>query len=226
MESEYKATEVQNRLEEVELELNSVKEESLQSQQELQKLLADQEETIEQRCRDVQCRLDEVIIEFESTKAELASSGSLNAAAALIQCDEHQLTPCNSEEECALTLNNMALLLKKSNRLSQLSVPAAYCLLTIRHRIAEALPLYSRALELRQRALGDNHIELTPIMVNIGALHFMDGKYSDASSIFEVALEIRKQELGVEHSQTVSTQQWLSKCQAKLEDGAGVEGGE
>jgi hypothetical protein len=63
-------------------------------------------------------------------------------------------------------------------------------------------------------------------MVNIGALHFMDGKYSDASSMFEVALEIRKQELGVDHSQTVSTQQWLTKCMAKLQDSAEVEDGE
>jgi hypothetical protein len=128
-----------------------------------------------------------------------------------------------AEEECALTLNNMALLLKKSNRSSRPHVRAAAFLLTVCHRITEALPLYSRALELRQRALGDKHVELTPIMVNIGALHFMDGKYLDASSIFEMALEIRKQELGVDHSQTISTQQWLTKCLAKLQDGAGAE---
>jgi seryl-tRNA synthetase len=75
MESEYKAAELQSRLEEVELELNSVRAEHQQSQQELQKLLADQEETIEQRCRDVKTRLEEVLIDLESTKAELASSG-------------------------------------------------------------------------------------------------------------------------------------------------------
>ncbi len=44
--------------------------------------------------------------------------------------------------------------------------------------------------------------------------------------MFEVALEIRKQELGVDHSQTVSTQQWLTKCMAKLQDSAEVEDGE
>lgn len=136
------------------------------------------------------------------------------------------MTPINSEEECALALNNMALLLKKSNRLPQLhSLLLFRFLLIMRYRIAEALPLYTRALELRQRALGDNHIELTPIMVNIGALHFMDGNYSDASCIFEQALEIRKQELGVDHSQTISTQQWLTKCLGKLQDGAGAEEG-
>ena len=98
--------------------------------------------------------------------------------------------------------------------------------LTLCCRIAEALPLYTRALELRQKALGENHVELSPIMVNIGALHFMAGNYSDASTFFEQALEIREQELGAEHSQTISTQQWVTKCQAKLQEGAAAEDGE
>jgi hypothetical protein len=98
--------------------------------------------------------------------------------------------------------------------------------LTLRFRIAEALPLYTRALELRQKALGENHVELSPIMVNIGALHFMAGNYADASTFFVQALQIREQELGVDHSQTISTQQWVTKCQSKLEEGAAAQDGE
>jgi|LauGreDrversion4_2_1035121.scaffolds.fasta_scaffold423245_2 tetratricopeptide (TPR) repeat protein len=115
----------------------------------------------------------------------------------------------------------MALLLKKSNRSSQLVW--FFWRLTKRCRIAEALPLYTRALELRQKALGEDHVELSPIMVNIGALHFMAGNYSDASTFFEQALEIRKLALGVDHSQTISTLQWVAKCRAKLQEAAEAE---
>jgi hypothetical protein len=93
-------------------------------------------------------------------------------------------------------------------------------------RVAEALPLYTRALELRQKALGERHVELSPIMVNIGALHFMAASYQEAYTFFEQALEIRKIELGADHSQTISAQQWVTKCQAKLEEDAGAEGGD
>ena len=93
-------------------------------------------------------------------------------------------------------------------------------------RIVEALPLYTRALQLRVKALGENHVDLTPIMVNIGALHFTAENYSDASSFFEQALEIRMEQLGANHSQTISTQQWVAKCHAKLQHGSGTEGGD
>jgi hypothetical protein len=93
-------------------------------------------------------------------------------------------------------------------------------------RVTEALPLYTRALELRQKALGEHHVELSPIMVNIGALHFMAASYREAYTFFEQALEIRKIELGVDHSQTISAQQWVTKCQAKLEEDAAAEGGD
>ncbi len=93
-------------------------------------------------------------------------------------------------------------------------------------RVAEALPLYIRALELRQKALGENHVELSPIMVNIGALHFMAANYCDASAFFQQALEIRATELGADHSQTLSAQQWVVKCEAKLQEGAAAEGGD
>ena len=75
MEFEYKAAEVQNRLEEAELELISVREAHQQLQEELPKMLADQAEKFEQRCREAQTRLEEVLVELESTKLELASSG-------------------------------------------------------------------------------------------------------------------------------------------------------
>jgi hypothetical protein len=135
------------------------------------------------------------------------------------------VTPCAAEEECAFALNNMALLLKKSSRYTSSLVALSAASQTPR-RVAEALPLYTRALELRQKALGERHVELSPIMVNIGALHFMSANYSEASTFFEQALEIRKTELGAEHSQTMSAQQWVTKCQAKLHEGAAADGGD
>jgi hypothetical protein len=75
MESEYKTAEVQHRLEQLELELNSVREAHQQSQQRVEELHANQESIVEQRCQDVQARLDEALVDLESTKGELASSG-------------------------------------------------------------------------------------------------------------------------------------------------------
>ena len=75
MESEYKAAELQLKLEALELELNSAIEANHQLQQQLQQQLASQDDVVEQRCQDVQTRLDDVILELEATKGELVASG-------------------------------------------------------------------------------------------------------------------------------------------------------
>ena len=76
MEFELKATAAQERVEELTLELNSVREAYEQSQKELQGLRETQEEIIEQRCQDVQIQIEEVMLELESSKGDLAASGA------------------------------------------------------------------------------------------------------------------------------------------------------
>ena len=95
MESEYKAAELQLKLEGLEQELTSAREANQRSQQQLQQQLASQDEVVEQRCQDVQTRLDEVLLELETTKGELAASGECPrfSATMTFECVEHQLTP-------------------------------------------------------------------------------------------------------------------------------------
>jgi archaellum component FlaC len=76
MEFELKATAAQERVEELTLELNSVREAYEQSQKELQGLRETQEEIIEQRCQDLQIQIEEVMLELESSKGDLAASGA------------------------------------------------------------------------------------------------------------------------------------------------------
>lgn len=76
MEFELKATAAQERVEELTLELNSVREAYEQSQKELQGLRETQEEIIEQRCQDLQIQIEEVVLELESSKGDLAASGA------------------------------------------------------------------------------------------------------------------------------------------------------
>ncbi len=75
MESEFKAASALQKVEELELELSSLKDSYEQSQTELERLRASQDEIIELRCQELQSQLEEMTTEMESVKADLASSG-------------------------------------------------------------------------------------------------------------------------------------------------------
>jgi TonB family protein len=62
----------------------------------------------------------------------------------------------------------------------------------------EALPLAKRALELRETALGRNHRELVPLLLNLGELYKVKQRISDAHSCFERALQISEKAFGAD----------------------------
>src|SRR5437762_680537 len=62
----------------------------------------------------------------------------------------------------------------------------------------EALPLAKRALELREAALGRNHENLVPLLLNLGELYKAKQKLSDAYSYFERALQISEKAFGAD----------------------------
>ena len=62
----------------------------------------------------------------------------------------------------------------------------------------EALPLAKRALELREAALGRNHEDLIPLLLNLGELYKVTQKASDAHSCFERALQISEKAFGAD----------------------------
>jgi len=62
----------------------------------------------------------------------------------------------------------------------------------------EALPLAKRALELGEFALGHNHEDLIPLLLNLGELYKATQKVSDAHSCFERALQISEKAFGAD----------------------------
>src|SRR5713226_7532820 len=62
----------------------------------------------------------------------------------------------------------------------------------------EALPLAKRALELREAALGRNHEDLIPLLLNLGELYKAKQRLSDAHSSFERALRISEKVFGAD----------------------------
>jgi hypothetical protein len=80
-ESEFKAEAAQQRVEELEPELNSMREAYEQSQKALHALRGAQEEMMEQRCQELQAQLEEVMLELESWKGDLAASGAFKSRA-------------------------------------------------------------------------------------------------------------------------------------------------
>ncbi|MBD2509794.1 tetratricopeptide repeat protein [Nostoc muscorum FACHB-395] len=68
-----------------------------------------------------------------------------------------------------------------------------------RGRYSEAEPLYKKALELRQRLLGEEHPDVAISYNNLALLYSDQGRYSDAEPLHKKALELWQRLLGEEH---------------------------
>ena len=63
----------------------------------------------------------------------------------------------------------------------------------------EAEPLYKRALEIREKALGPDHPDTATCLNNLALLYRDQGKYEKAEPLYKRALEILKKALGKNH---------------------------
>ncbi|MDY6783290.1 MAG: CHAT domain-containing tetratricopeptide repeat protein [Cyanobacteriota bacterium] len=68
-----------------------------------------------------------------------------------------------------------------------------------RGQYAEAIPLAQRALEIRENALGSEHLHVATSLNNLAELYKVTGNYSAAQTLFQRSLEIRENALGDEH---------------------------
>jgi hypothetical protein len=59
-----------------------------------------------------------------------------------------------------------------------------------RNYIAE--PLYRRALLIREKALGPNHLDVATSLANLAALKAAQGAHAEAEHLYRRALEIRE----------------------------------
>jgi signal transduction histidine kinase len=65
-----------------------------------------------------------------------------------------------------------------------------------------ALPLYERALAIREQVLGPAHPDYATSLHNLAELYRAEGKYDQALVLFQKALHIREHSLGREHPET------------------------
>ena len=59
-------------------------------------------------------------------------------------------------------------------------------------KYAQADPLYTTALEVRRRILGDLHPDTLQSMSNMATLYTAQGKYAQAEQLYERTLQIRR----------------------------------
>ena len=74
-------------------------------------------------------------------------------------------------------------------------------------RYAEAEPLYKRALDIIEKAVGPNHPACIPMLNKLATLYREQGKYAEAEPLYRRALEIREKALGKDHPE-VGTNLW------------------
>jgi tetratricopeptide (TPR) repeat protein len=70
----------------------------------------------------------------------------------------------------------------------------------------EALYNYEKALEIRENALGKEHISTAKIYNNISLVYYKQGKKDEALQELEKTLKIQEKALGKNHPSTKSTQ--------------------
>ncbi len=61
------------------------------------------------------------------------------------------------------------------------------------NRDAEAEPLYKRALEIQEKALGTTHPNVVQTLHNLAALYYAQDRYADSEALLKRALEILRE---------------------------------
>ena len=70
---------------------------------------------------------------------------------------------------------------------------------TERVRYEEALPIYIRALAIREKALGKDHLDVATNLNNLAGLHHKKGEYGQALPLYVRALAINEKAVGNDH---------------------------
>jgi CHAT domain-containing protein/Flp pilus assembly protein TadD len=66
----------------------------------------------------------------------------------------------------------------------------------------EAIPLAEKALVIRKKVSGENHLNTAESLNNLAALYYSQGRYAEAEPLYKEALNIKKKQLGDNHSDT------------------------
>jgi tetratricopeptide (TPR) repeat protein len=77
--------------------------------------------------------------------------------------------------------------------------------------LAGARLLFERALAIKEKALGPDHLETASGLNSLGQLLQAERDFAGARPLFERALAIREKTLGSEHPRTITTRNALAK---------------
>lgn len=67
-------------------------------------------------------------------------------------------------------------------------------------KYTEAEPLFRKALEIREKGLGEDHTDTATGYNNLAGLYNLQARYEEAESLYKKALEINKKALGEDHT--------------------------
>ena len=83
-------------------------------------------------------------------------------------------------------------------------------------KLAEAAPLYSRALDSMEQSLGPSHLAVADSLLQLGELQQRQGNNEEAERLFRRCLEIRSQKLSSQHPKLAQVRQVLAQLLQKL----------
>jgi tetratricopeptide (TPR) repeat protein len=90
-----------------------------------------------------------------------------------------------------------------------------------RARYAEALPLYQRALSIREQVLGPDHPDVAFPLYGLARVYLLLERYEAALPVFERALSLDEQALGPDHPSVafdLNSLADLARCQGRYAD--------
>ncbi len=100
----------------------------------------------------------------------------------------HALTVAEHAEKYGVELEKVATLFNQTG-----------LYLKSRAQYRDAEPLYRRAIQIRERQQGPNHLDLAASLNNLAALLKDQGQYATAEPLYRRALEIKKKQQGSDH---------------------------
>jgi hypothetical protein len=83
-------------------------------------------------------------------------------------------------------------------------------------RYAEAEPLLRRVIDLRERALGPEHVDLAATLAQLAGLYAVRGDHGPAETLYRRVLAIREAALGPEHIDVAATLEGYASLLRKL----------
>lgn len=113
-------------------------------------------------------------------------------------------SPYNARKQCERLLPHVLLSIHRKRETAGSLACASLdyktaCYLFQRGQLTEAAPLFQRALQVRERILGSEHLDVAFALNKLAVLSLNQGRFIEAERLFQRALQIQEQARGVEH---------------------------